>query len=213
MWALAEIDPVVARHGEWIGGGTIELSVTAKNGETLTRQSVTFGGGEHSASIDLGDIATADGEVVVHASARPAGGGRQNYGEALALDSLSWPGRPLVYRRGPATAMSYVPTASLDFNRTERIRVDLPLAEAPAAPAARVAQSVGAADVDSGRRDDAHGRESHLAHRGGDAFAARRGHVPRSAEARQGPSRGQRRVRLSNRSLAALTLAIGCRAV
>ena len=138
MWALAEIDPVVARHGEWIGGGTIELSVTAKNGETLTRQSVTFGGGEHSASIDLGEIATADGEVVVHASARPAGGGRQNYGEALALDSLSWPGRPLVYRRGPATAMKYVPTASLDFNRTERIRVDLPLAEVPAAPVAQL---------------------------------------------------------------------------
>ncbi len=138
MWALAEIDPVVARHGEWIGGGTIELSVTAKNGETLTRQSVTFGGGEHSASIDLGEVATADGEVVVHASARPAGGGRQNYGEALALDSLSWPGRPLIYRRGPATAMKYVPTASLDFNRTERIRVDLPLAEVPAAPAAEL---------------------------------------------------------------------------
>jgi hypothetical protein len=135
MWGLAEIDPVVARQGEWIGGGTIELSVTAKNGETLTRQSVTFGGGEHSVSIDLGDVATADGEVVVHASARPAGGGRQNYGEALALDSLSWPGRPLVYRRGPATAMRYVPTAGFDFNRTERIRVDLPLAEAPAAPA------------------------------------------------------------------------------
>jgi hypothetical protein len=138
MWALAEIDPVVARHGEWIGGGTIELSVTAKNGETLTRQSVTFGGGERSASIDLGDVATADGEVIVHASARPAGGGRQNYGEALELDSLSWPGRPLVFRRGPATAMQFVPTASLDFNRTERIRVDLPLAEAPAAPAAEL---------------------------------------------------------------------------
>ena len=135
MWALAEIDPVVARHSEWIGGGTIELSVTAKNGETLTRQSVTFGGGERSASIDLGDVATADGEAVVHASARPAGGGRQNYSEALELDSLSWPGRPLIFRRGPATAMRYVPTASFDFNRTERIRVDLPLAEAPAAPA------------------------------------------------------------------------------
>jgi len=138
MWALAEIDPVIARHGEWIGGGTIELSVTAKNGETLTRQSVTFGGGERSASIDLGDVATADGEVVVHVSARPAGGGRQNYAEALHLDSLSWPGRPLIQRRGPATAMKYVPTASMDFNRTERIRVDLPLAEAPGAPMAEL---------------------------------------------------------------------------
>src|SRR4029079_1410644 len=55
---------------------------------------------------------------------------------------------------------------------------------------------------DSRLRDDAHGWESHLAHRGGDAFAARRGHVPRSAEARQGPSRGQRRVGLSDRSVA-----------
>ncbi len=138
MWALAEIDPAVARHGEWMGGGTIELSVTAKNGETLTRQSVTFGGSEHSAAVDLGDVATADGEVVVHASARPAGGGRQNYSEALALDSLAWPGRPLTYRRGPSTAMRYVPTASLAFDRTERIRVDLPLAEAPSAPAAEL---------------------------------------------------------------------------
>jgi hypothetical protein len=74
----------------------------------------------------------------VHASARPAGGGRQNYGEALALDSLAWPGRPLTYRRGPSTAMRYVPTASLAFDRTERIRVDLPLAEAPSAPAAEL---------------------------------------------------------------------------
>jgi VWFA-related protein len=138
VWAMAEIDQGIARHGQWIGGGTVELSVTARDGETLARKSVAFPGGERSATIDLGEVAAADGEAVVHASAHPAGGGHQSYAEALQLPSLTWPGRPLVYRRGPATAMKYVPTANPDFERTERIRVDLPLAAEPAAPVAEL---------------------------------------------------------------------------
>src|SRR4029079_177610 len=45
VWAMAEIDPMIARRGEWIGGGTVELSVTARDGQTLARRSVTFPGG------------------------------------------------------------------------------------------------------------------------------------------------------------------------
>src|SRR4029078_5197907 len=59
-------------------------------------------------------------------------------GCAWCLNCSSCPGFPLIYRRGPASAMKYVPTASGNFNRTERIRVDLPLAEAPSAPAAEL---------------------------------------------------------------------------
>jgi hypothetical protein len=140
---MAEIDPAIARRGEWIGGGTVELSVTARDGETLARKSMTLAGGEHSASVDLGEVAAAEGEAVVHATARPAGGGRENYAEALHLDSLGAPGRPLIYRRGPHTALKYVPTADKDFDRTERIRVDLPLALAPASPAAELLDRAG----------------------------------------------------------------------
>jgi VWFA-related protein len=145
MWAMAEIDPTIARNGEWVGGGKIDVSVTAKNGETLAQHSVTFAGGEHSASIDLGEVASADDELVVHASARAAGSGRQNYSEALQLDSLAWPGRPLVFRRGPATAMRYVPTAAFDFERTEHIRIDLPLASTPDGPTAELLDRLGRA--------------------------------------------------------------------
>jgi hypothetical protein len=143
LWAMAEIDPVVARRGEWIGGGTVELSVTARDGETLARKSVTFAGGQHSAFVDLGEVTAAAGEAVVHATARAAGGGRENYAEALHLDSLGAPGRPLIYRRGPETALKYVPSASKDFDRTERIRVDLPLGAAPASPAAELLDRLG----------------------------------------------------------------------
>jgi VWFA-related protein len=137
VWALAEIDPAVARHGEWIGGGTIELTLTARDGETLAAKTVTIAGGERSATADLGEVTAVAGDAVVHATARAAGG-RQNYAEALRLEALGSGGRPLVYRRGLETGMRYVPTAAHDFERTDRLRLDLPLTAAPASPSAEL---------------------------------------------------------------------------
>jgi hypothetical protein len=39
-------------------------------------------------------------------------------------------GRPLVFRRGPATGPSYVPTSDRRFRRADRLRVDVPVGPA-----------------------------------------------------------------------------------
>ena len=49
------------------------------------------------------------------------------YRDTVHVGTLAAPGRPLVLRRGPTTGIKYVPTADMQFRRTERIRVDLPV--------------------------------------------------------------------------------------
>ena len=48
------------------------------------------------------------------------------YSDTIRLSEISAPGRPIVLRRGPTTGIKFVPTADLQFRRTERLRLELP---------------------------------------------------------------------------------------
>jgi hypothetical protein len=48
-----------------------------------------------------------------------------------------------VLRRGPTTGIKYVPTAGLQFHRTERIRLDLPVAGTAANASGKVLDRTG----------------------------------------------------------------------
>jgi hypothetical protein len=59
------------------------------------------------------------------------------------VGTLAAPGKPLVPRRGPTTGIKYVPTAGLQFHRTERIRLDLPVAGTAANASGKVLDRTG----------------------------------------------------------------------
>jgi VWFA-related protein len=143
LWALAELDSVVARQGEWLSGGSVGVTVTLPDGTNLTSKDAPLAAGQHSVAVDLGEIDVPAGELVVKTRVKPQGEGLP-YSDTIRLANVGQPGRPLVLRRGPTTGIKYVPTADLQFQRTERLRVDLPMsADGAGTPTAEVLDRAG----------------------------------------------------------------------
>jgi VWFA-related protein len=126
LWALAELDPIVARQGEWLAGGKVNVTVTLPNGTNLSSKDSPLAAGEHAVAVDLGEIQVPPGELVIRTRVKPNGDGLP-FSDTIRLAGVGQPGRPLLLRRGPTTGIKYVPTADLQFQRTERLRVDLPV--------------------------------------------------------------------------------------
>ena len=81
----------------------------------------------------------------LHHMAQPQGEGLP-YSDTIRLANVGQPGRPLLLRRGPTTGIKFVPTADLQFQRTERLRVDLPMgADGAGTPTAEVLDRAGKA--------------------------------------------------------------------
>jgi VWFA-related protein len=142
LWALAELDSIVARQGEWLAGGSVGVAVTLPDGTELVSKDAPLAAGQHAVAVDLGEIDVPAGEIVVRTRAKPQGDGLP-YTDTIRLAGVGQPGRPLLLRRGPTTGIKYVPTANLQFQRTERLRVDLPMGADAGTPTAEVLDRAG----------------------------------------------------------------------
>ena len=132
----------VARTGDWLGGGSVEVRMTGPDGTELSTQSAPLNPGDRSAAVDLGEVVAPAGELVVRARMSPRSEGLP-YSDTIRISEVGAPGRPLLLRRGPTTGIRYVPTADLQFQRTERVRVDLPTSAGATAPFAEVLDRTG----------------------------------------------------------------------
>jgi VWFA-related protein len=142
VWALAELDSTVVRQGDWRAGGTIQATLLRADGTTVASESRDLPAGERAVAIDMGDIDSLTGGITVRTRITPKGGGLP-YTDAIRLDKVEPPGRPILLRRGPSTGVKYVPTATRAFQRTERLRVDLPVATGGEPPKADVLDRLG----------------------------------------------------------------------
>jgi VWFA-related protein len=141
-WALAELDAAVARQGEWLGGGTVDVAVTSAEGTALSSKTATLGPGTRAVAVDLGEMSAPKGELIVRTHLKPSGDGLP-FSDTIRLSGVGQPGRPIVLRRGPTTGIRYVPTADLQFQRTERLRVDLPVDDGATESTAEVLDRAG----------------------------------------------------------------------
>jgi VWFA-related protein len=141
LWALVELDGAVLRQPDWIGGGTVEATLLGTDGTAVTSQSKDLPAGARAAAVDLGEIDAPDGEISVRTRITPKNGGLP-YTDTIRLGKVESPGRPILLRRGPSTGINFVPTANPQFQRTERVRVDLPL-HATQPPVAEVLDRTG----------------------------------------------------------------------
>ena len=134
--AVVELDPVTAKLPEWTSGGTLKLTVeperlvgTAPSSpQTVT---VAIDPGQHSIVVNGTDRPLTPGRYQVRAEVLPRNG-------RLPLQVTTFTMVPaataevgtgaLASRRGPSTGLAYVPTADPRFRRTERIRLEVPLA-------------------------------------------------------------------------------------
>lgn len=134
--AVIELDPATLKQPEWIAGGTLKLTLEPERqagtsatapGETVT---VAIDPGQRSIVVS-GDQPLKAGRYSVRAevTARNARQPIQVTTFTTVPDDAAEVGTGLLAsRRGPSTGLAYVSTADPRFRRTERLRVEVPLA-------------------------------------------------------------------------------------
>ena len=131
-WAVAEIDTATSREGGWLGGGTVDASLSGPDNSALASAEGAMAGGQRAVLLDLGELESPDVSTTLRVRFHPSGiGSRLQDQVALAPVDDAAPGVALISRRGPTTAGRYQPTADPRFRRTERLRWELARAAAP----------------------------------------------------------------------------------
>ena len=135
--SIVELDATTAKQPEWISGGTLRLTFeperTPGTSQAGTPQTITLAvePGQRSITVDGTERPLAAGRYAVRAELTPRSG-------RVALQVTTFATVPpesaevgtgaLAARRGPSTGLAYIATADPRFRRTERLRVETPLA-------------------------------------------------------------------------------------
>lgn len=133
--AIVELDVATAKQPEWTAGGTVKLTIEperttiskAAPAQTLT---LSLDAGQRSIVID-GERPLAAGRYAVRAELTPRNGRVPLQVTTLAsvpADASEVGTGGLAARRGPSTGLAYIATADPRFRRTERLRLEVPLA-------------------------------------------------------------------------------------
>ena len=135
--AIIELDPATAKQPEWISGGTLKVTFEPERPigtSTVTAaQTVTMAiePGQRSIPIDGTTEPLAPGRYSVRAELTPRGGRTPIQVTTFAsvpAESARIGTGVLAFRRGPSTGLAYLPTADPRFRRTERLRIEVPVA-------------------------------------------------------------------------------------
>jgi VWFA-related protein len=134
--AVVELDAATVKQPEWKSGGSVRVVAqpeaspgTAAGAATIA--TADFAPGQRTVAVTITDLPRGAGPYAVRAEAVAAGGRLPIQATASAMvpagDSMVGSGA-LASRRGPATGLAWLPTADPRFRRTERIRIEVPLA-------------------------------------------------------------------------------------
>jgi VWFA-related protein len=135
--AIVELDAATAKQPEWLSGGTLRLTFeperTAGTSATTPSQTMTLAiePGQRSIVIDGSERPLAAGRYAVRAELTARDGRLPIQVTTFATvpaDAAEVGSGVLAARRGPSTGLAFLPTADPRFRRTERLRVEVPLA-------------------------------------------------------------------------------------
>ena len=122
VWVAGELAAGSAGRA-WTQAATATLDVRA--GSAVASARVALAAGERTFAVPVKLPTTVEaGALDVRATVEGADGERVS--DAVRLDLASSIGRPMLYRRGPSTGNRFVPAASFQFSRTERLRLEFP---------------------------------------------------------------------------------------
>jgi VWFA-related protein len=129
VWVVGDVAPGVARGPEWIKGGRAEVVLTAEDGVTIAERSEQVDSSPRTIAVELPDVALGPGEYMLRLRVRPEGDGLplQDTIRFTVPDQGAAVGEPRVLRAGASAASPFAPTADLQFRRSERIRVEVPV--------------------------------------------------------------------------------------
>jgi VWFA-related protein len=143
VWIAGELETTAARTA-WASGADVSIIVSGSAG----------GGGAARGAIEPGargfliqtNVGDANGDMQVQARMNPKGGAGPPMGDAVAVsmpEAGAFAARePLMFRMSSASAPPR-PAADFRFNRTERIRLEVPLAAAARPSSGRVLDRAG----------------------------------------------------------------------
>jgi hypothetical protein len=132
VWVAGEVRPA---RGERAGAGEGTIEIQISGGARATTQ-VTLAAGQRAFLVEVPLDKPAEGGLDVRA--RLSGLSVVPYADTVRIEAGSRLSGAVVYRRGPSTGTRYDPAGVMLFNRTERVRLELPLATGASATAARV---------------------------------------------------------------------------
>ena len=136
--AVIELDPATAKQPEWISGGTLKFTVEPERASASAKsappRTVTLAiePGQRSITVNGTDAPVAAGRYLVRAEITPKAGRvplQVSTFVTVPADTAVIGSAALALRRGPSTGLAYVATADPRFRRTERLRIEVPLAE------------------------------------------------------------------------------------
>ena len=129
FWVVGELDFRTRRDLAWTAGAIAELSVVAADGTPVASKTVEVPAGQGMFALQVPETGSvAPGEYAVRVRMRPDG----NNGLALSdtarviVGNAAPIGEAILLRRGPSTGTRYLRTADPRFQRSERIRLELP---------------------------------------------------------------------------------------
>ncbi len=148
--AVVELDAATAKQPEWLSGGTLRLTVQPDGAASAASQTVTMAiePGQRSIPVTSTDVPLAAGRYLVRAELTPRAGRlpiQVSTFVTVPADTAVVGTAALALRRGPSTGLAYVPTADPRFRRTERLRIEVPLADAATEATGRLLTREGAA--------------------------------------------------------------------
>jgi VWFA-related protein len=143
FWLVGTLDDTTRRAPEWGKGATADVAVRAGDGQTVLSAAVPLGadGGFAVPVPETGGLAAGDYTVRVRAK----GGAGATIDETARVTIAAQPpsiGEPVVWRRRPATGLTYFRSADPRASRTDRLRFELATA-ATAAPTATLLDRTG----------------------------------------------------------------------
>ena len=135
--AVVELDSATAKQPEWLSGGTLKLtfeperSQGSSQGGASQTLTLVIEPGQRSIPVEGPERPLAAGRYSVRAELTPRAGRlpiQLTTFATVPADTAAVGTAALALRRGPSTGLAYVPTADPRFRRTERLRVEVPVA-------------------------------------------------------------------------------------
>jgi hypothetical protein len=146
LWLVGELDFATRKDLAWSSGAIAEISVVSGSGERVAALQVPFSTNDGGFTVKVSaDTALTPGDYAVRVRVVPQAGGGLPLADLtrVIIPAAVMPlGESVMLRRGSSTGPRYLATADPRFQRSDRLRLEMPT-QLPGAATARLLDRTG----------------------------------------------------------------------
>jgi hypothetical protein len=146
LWLVGELDYATRRDLAWSNGATAEISIVSGSGDRIASLAVPFATSDGGFTVKVpADIPITPGDYAVRVRVVPQAGSALPLADLtrVVVPEAAMPlGESVMFRRGTSTGPRYIATADPRFQRSDRLRLEIPT-QLPGAAAARLLDRTG----------------------------------------------------------------------